>query len=58
MGASEGNTITVLDAIKHHHKIKLAGIYAPEDGQAFGYRSKVAHSDCVIGIRTTVDGDK
>lgn len=29
VGVSEGDTITVLDAIKHHHKIKLAGIYAP-----------------------------
>ena len=37
---SDGDTITVLDASKVQHKVRLAGIDAPEKGQAFGNRSK------------------
>lgn len=37
---ADGDTITVLDANQQRHKIRLAGIDAPERGQAFGFRSK------------------
>jgi len=37
---SDGDTITILDTAKVQHKIRLAGIDAPEKGQAFGERSK------------------
>ena len=37
---ADGDTITVLDANQQRHKIRLAGIDAPERGQAFGVRSK------------------
>ena len=37
---ADGDTITVLDAEKVQHKIRLEGIDAPEKGQAFGTKSK------------------
>jgi|SRR5215510_16510467 len=37
---SDGDTITMLDYSKTQHKIRIAGIDAPEGGQAFGERSK------------------
>jgi endonuclease YncB( thermonuclease family) len=35
VGISDGDTITVLDADKKQHKIRINGIDAPEKGQAF-----------------------
>ena len=58
VGVADGDTLTVLDALKHQHKIRLSGIDAPEGGQAFGQRSKQALSDCAFGKQVTVDGDK
>ena len=40
VGVADGDTITVLDGDKVQHKIRLAGIDAPENKQAFGNRSK------------------
>jgi endonuclease YncB( thermonuclease family) len=40
VGVADGDTITVLDAGKRQHRIRLAGIDAPEKGQAFGLLSK------------------
>jgi endonuclease YncB( thermonuclease family) len=37
---ADGDTLTVLDAGKTQHRIRFAGIDAPELGQAFGRRSK------------------
>ena len=37
---SDGDTITVLDASKMQHKIRLQGIDAPEKKQAFGNTSR------------------
>lgn len=39
---TDGDTITVLDAAKVQHKIRLEGIDAPEAKQAFGTRSRQA----------------
>jgi endonuclease YncB( thermonuclease family) len=36
VGISDGDTITVLDDARTQHKIRFAGIDAPEKGQAFG----------------------
>lgn len=40
IGVSDDDTITVLDANKEQHKVRLQGIDAPEKSQAFG---KVSH---------------
>lgn len=40
VGVADGDTITVIDAKQRQHRIRLAGIDAPERGQAFGFRSK------------------
>ena len=37
---ADGDSITVLDADRVRHKIRLAGIDAPEKKQAFGNRPK------------------
>lgn len=44
---TDGDTITVLDAEKVQHKIRLEGIDAPEKGQAFGTKSKEKLSELV-----------
>ncbi len=40
VGVADGDTITVLDADKVQHKIRLSGIDAPEKSQPFGNHSK------------------
>jgi hypothetical protein len=40
VAVSDGDTLTVLDADRARHKIRLSGIDAPEKAQAFGERSK------------------
>ena len=54
VGVSDGDTITVLDAGKTQHKIRLAGIDAPEKAQAFGQRAKEHRSDLVFGKQVVV----
>lgn len=51
VGVSDGDTITVLDDGKTEHKIRFAGIDAPEKGQAFGERSKQSLSALVFQKR-------
>jgi endonuclease YncB( thermonuclease family) len=58
IGVSDGDTITVLTASKTQLKIRLAGIDAPESGQAFGNRSKQTLSDCAFGKQASIEGDK
>ena len=58
MGVWDASLMTVLDALKHHHKIRLSGIDTPQGGQAFGYRSNETHAACAIGMRARVDADK
>jgi endonuclease YncB( thermonuclease family) len=40
VGVSDGDTLTLLDDAKTQHKGRVAGIDAPEKGQAFGGRSR------------------
>jgi len=49
VGVSDGDTLTVLDAERHLHKVRLAGIDAPEKGQAFGQQAKKFLSSIVFG---------
>ncbi|MFY9327995.1 MAG: thermonuclease family protein [Georgfuchsia sp.] len=54
VGVSDGDTITVLDSSKKQHKIRLAGIDAPESKQAFGQASKKHLSDLVFNRDVTL----
>jgi len=58
VGVADGDTITVLDADKVQHKIRLAGIDAPEKKQAFGNRAKESLSDLVFDKTVNVETDK
>lgn len=58
VGVSDGDTITVLDNTKTQHKIRLAGIDAPESKQAFGQVSKKHLSDLVFNRDVTLDCGK
>ena len=58
VGVADGDTITVLDASKSQHKIRLSGIDAPEKAQAFGQRSKQSLSDLVFGKTVQIDTGK
>lgn len=58
VGVADGDTITVLDGQRTQHKIRLAGIDAPERAQAFGRRSKETLSELVFGRHVTVDAEK
>ena len=58
VGVADGDTITVLDADNVQHKIRLAGIDAPEKKQAFGNRSKESLSELAYDKTVTVETDK
>lgn len=54
VGVADGDTITVLDANREQHKIRVAGIDAPEKAQPFGQRSKQSLSAMVFGKEVDV----
>lgn len=58
VAVQDGDTLTVLDDSLAQHKVRLAGIDAPEKGQAFGQRSKQALSDCAYGRYVHIEGRK
>ena len=58
VGVSDGDTITILDAKNQQHKVRLAGIDAPEKSQAFGQASKKQLSDLVYGKAVAVEWQK
>ena len=58
VGVSDGDTITVLDANREQHKIRVAGIDAPEKAQPFGQRSKGSLSTLVFGKDVDVQWSK
>jgi endonuclease YncB( thermonuclease family) len=58
VGVHDGDTITVLDGNRKQHKIRLAGIDAPESRQAFGNRSKENLSQLVFGQDVRIEWQK
>lgn len=58
VSVADGDTVTVLDDRKVQHKVRLAGIDAPEKGMPYGQRSKQHLSDLVFGKSVTLEGDK
>ncbi|MDP3872373.1 MAG: thermonuclease family protein [Methyloversatilis sp.] len=58
VGVADGDTVTVLDSDRVQHRIRLAGIDAPEKAQAFGNRSKESLSELVFSKAVTVETDK
>ena len=58
VGITDGDTITVLDSENIQHKVRLAGIDAPERGQPFGQKSKEVLSSCAFGHQAHIEGRK
>lgn len=58
VGVTDGDTITVLDAVHTQYKVRLAGIDAPEKKQAFGQVSKKSLSDLVYEKVVSVEYTK
>jgi endonuclease YncB( thermonuclease family) len=55
VGVLDGDTIEVLTLTKSQVRVRLAGIDAPEKGQAFGNAAKKALSDLVLGKPVIVE---
>jgi endonuclease YncB( thermonuclease family) len=55
---SDGDTLTVLDDRMQAHKIRLAGIDAPERGHPFGRKATEALAALAKNQRVTIDGGK
>lgn len=55
VAVADGDTLTVLDAGRRQHRIRLAEIDAPEKRQAFGQRAKQSLSAICYGKEAVVD---
>ncbi len=55
---SDGDTLTVLDEQDQQHKVRLAGIDAPERGQPFGKRAAAELTNLAKNKRVIVDWTK
>jgi len=58
VSVSDGDTVTILDAGRHQHKVRLAGIDAPEKAQEFGKTSKQRLSEQIFGQNVVVIWEK
>lgn len=58
VGLADGDTITVLDSTKQQHKIRIAGIDAPEKRQPHGQTSKDSLASMVFRQQVTVQWSK
>lgn len=55
---ADGDTLTVLDPRNAQHKVRLAGIDAPESGQPFGQASKRNLSALAFGKQVSIETKK
>jgi len=55
VGVTDGDTITVLDDSRKQHKVRLAGIDAPEKHQPFGDRARQYLSSLAFKKQATLD---
>jgi endonuclease YncB( thermonuclease family) len=55
VGIADGDTLTVLDADKRQHRIRVSGIDAPETGQPFARRSKQTLSEIAFDREVVVE---
>ncbi|MBX9872071.1 MAG: thermonuclease family protein [Burkholderiaceae bacterium] len=58
VSVADGDTITVLDGSNVQHKIRLAGIDAPEKSQAFGQRSRESLAELVAKRAVIIETNK
>lgn len=58
VGIADGDTVTVLDAFKVQHKIRLSGIDAPERSQPYGQVSRQHLARLVFGKTVTIETAK
>lgn len=58
VGLADGDTVTVLDAEEVQHKVRLAGIDAPEKRQPFGDRSRQHLASLVFRKQVVVQWHK
>lgn len=58
VGVTDGDTLTLLDATNAQHKIRLAGIDAPEKRQPFGHICKQSLSDLAHDRTVQVEWSK
>jgi endonuclease YncB( thermonuclease family) len=58
VSVADGDTITVLDSTKQQHRIRVAGIDAPEKAQPFGEQSRQNLARWVSGQSVVVEWSK
>lgn len=58
VSVADGDTVTVLDGANRQHKVRLAGIDAPEKAQAFGNVSRQRLAQLVFQKQVTIEFDK
>jgi endonuclease YncB( thermonuclease family) len=58
VGIQDGDTVTVLDAARQQHRIRIAGIDAPEKSQAFGTSAKENLARLAFGKQADVRCNK
>ena len=58
VGVADGDTVTLLDAQKKQHRIRLVGIDAPESKQAFGQKSKDLLAQWIRGQEVRIEHTK
>jgi len=58
VGVTDGDTVTVLDASRETHKIRLSGIDSPEKRQPFGEKAKQSLSSLLYGKPVSIEWAK